>query len=273
MVTQISPARPAVTTIVFQRDETAAPYDYRIMFIRRPDSMRNFAGLYAYPGGAVHPEDASAAAAACCAGITPIRAGSLLARGAGSHWEGDEYVTPQSSPDLRFPPPLAYWVAAARELFEEVGLLVATDASGAAIDTGDAELARWIAEQRIALLNGETSFVQILRSRNLRINAAGFYYLHRIVAPIIVKRRFDTRFFLVEMPPGQEPKPYAGEVADLIWLTPGEAMRQVAESILHPSEQQQFRLPPPTIFTLGTIQRSFKIDELLSALHDGYPIR
>lgn len=272
-MTRIPAAIPAVTTIVFKRDPTAAPYDYRIMFIRRPANMRAFAGLYAYPGGAVHQEDATKTALSYCIGMTTDSAMSLLARGAGTHWEGDEYVTKEPADPLRFPPPLSFWVAAARELFEEVGLLVATDSSGRAVDTSDPQLAQWLKEQRQALLDGSGSFIDMLAEAQLRINASSFYYLHRLVAPIIVKRRFDTRFFLVEKPPGQEPDPYAGEVDDLIWLTPGEAMRQAAESILGQNKDYQFRLPPPTIFTLGTISRTFKIDDLTFALREGYPIR
>lgn len=265
-MTKIQPARPAVTTIVFRRDATAAPYDYRILFIRRPDTMKSFAGQYAYPGGTVLHDDASPDAMACCDGITPELAGEILGRGAGSHWEGDEFLTVHPPESLRFPPPLAFWVAAARELFEEVGLLITCDSTGNFIDTSQDDVASWVKHQRTALLNGSMSFTQMLKAGNLRVAASRFYYLHRLVAPTFVKRRFDTRFFLVELPPGQEPDPYAGEVDHLVWLTPDEALKHAAEHILETNGSQPFQLPPPTMFTVSTLQRHHKIDEFTQGL-------
>jgi len=46
----------------------------------------------------------------------------------------------------------------------------------------------------------------------------------RWITPAQVRTRFDTHFFLVEMPPGQEPRVDGEECVDLGWFTPQAAL-------------------------------------------------
>jgi len=82
--------------------------------IRRQKSMRFLGGFYAFPGGKVDPEDATPEALGRCHGITAAQAERLV-------------------PSEDGLPSLAFWVAAARELLEETGVLPACDAAGRAI--------------------------------------------------------------------------------------------------------------------------------------------
>ena len=47
-------------------------------------------------------------------------------------------------------------------------------------------------------------------------------YFSRWVAPDRMAMRFDTRFFAVQAPAGQQPKPDGGELVELRWLAPAE---------------------------------------------------
>ena len=85
--------------------------------IRRQQSMRFLGGYYAFPGGKVDPEDGASDILDRCRGITEAEAGRLL-------------------PSENGVPALAYWVAAARELLEETGVLPACDATGRPIAAG-----------------------------------------------------------------------------------------------------------------------------------------
>jgi 8-oxo-dGTP pyrophosphatase MutT (NUDIX family) len=67
------------------------------------------------------------------------------------------------------------------------------------------------------------------------------------VTPEIEIRRYDTRFFLTLMPPGQEARHDDGEVTELVWLTPDEA---VARAL-----RRELQLPPPTWITLRQLGR------------------
>ena len=42
--------------------------------------------------------------------------------------------------------------------------------------------------------------------------------------PVVLSARFSTRFFLADLPPGQEPKHDGKELIDSRWLTPTEAL-------------------------------------------------
>jgi 8-oxo-dGTP pyrophosphatase MutT (NUDIX family) len=62
------------------------------------------------------------------------------------------------------------------------------------------------------------------------------------VTPADEPRRYDTRFFLTLLPPGQEARHDEGETTELAWWTPVEAIdRSLAGAIM---------LPPPTWTTL-----------------------
>ena len=90
----------------------------------------------------------------------------------------------------------------------------------------------------------------------VRADAADMILIAHWVTPEIETRRFDTRFFLVRMPPGQEAKYDDGETTELSWLTPDEAIRRC--------ERGEIMLPPPTWTTLKRMRRHQTLDELFS---------
>ena len=75
------------------------------------------------------------------------------------------------------------------------------------------------------------------------------------VTPQIETRRYDTRFFLTRMPAGQTARHDAGEMTELEWLTPANAIARCAAG--------DILLPPPTWTTLKQLARFTSIDEAL----------
>ena len=64
-------------------------------------------------------------------------------------------------------------------------------------------------------------------------DTAGLVEFSRWITPAQVRTRFDTHFFLVEMPPGQEPRVDGEECVDLGWFTPRAALdAHAAEDIV-----------------------------------------
>lgn len=88
----------------------------------------------------------------------------------------------------------------------------------------------------------------------VRIDAAELLPIAHWVTPEIEARRYDTRFFLVRMPAGQNARHDAGETTELTWLTPREAIERC--------ERGEIMLPPPTWTTLKRMQRHANVDEL-----------
>ena len=87
---------------------------------------------------------------------------------------------------------------AARELFEEVGVLLARGSR--TLTTGQ------LASLFDDLESKRMSWPELLRHYGLHLDASDFTFVGRWVTPPFAPRRFDTWFFLVNCPPKQEPR-------------------------------------------------------------------
>jgi 8-oxo-dGTP pyrophosphatase MutT (NUDIX family) len=107
--------------------------------------------------------------------------------------------------------------AAVRELFEEVGLLLARLPDQRFADD------RECAALRERLAAGAT-WPAALHELELAPAFDRLVFLARWITPERVPRRFDTRFYLAERPLGQTVHPQPGEVVDTCWTTPAAAL-------------------------------------------------
>jgi glyoxylase-like metal-dependent hydrolase (beta-lactamase superfamily II)/8-oxo-dGTP pyrophosphatase MutT (NUDIX family) len=115
-----------------------------------------------------------------------------------------------------------YAVAALRECFEEVGLLLAA--------SGQVEAAR---AERHACLTG-ADFAALCARHALVLDAAALTYHSHWLTPPGVPKRFDTRFFAARLPEGQEATADEGEALELAWMTPAAALAPAAKLKLLP---------------------------------------
>src|SRR5436190_8400027 len=129
--------RPAAT-LILARDGAAGP---EIFLMQRTLTANFVAGAYVFPGGAVDPGDADPFWADNAEGFDDAHASRLLGLEQGG---------------------LTYWVAAIRETFEESGLLLAADDSGAAPDADE------LTALRTKVASGELDFNALCRNRRLR---------------------------------------------------------------------------------------------------------
>jgi recombination protein RecT len=106
--------------------------------------------------------------------------------------------------------------AAVRELFEEVGILLARRGRAFARDADSAKVR--------GLLAGGMDFNHALRESLLVPAFDRLAYLTRWVTPSQLRRRFDARFFLARLPAGQKVTPQADEVVEWVWVRPDEAL-------------------------------------------------
>ena len=116
--------------------------------------------------------------------------------------------------------------AAVRELFEEVGLLLARRA--------DRRFAR---ERECGLLRERleagAAWPAALRDLGLTPALDRLVFLARWITPEVVSRRFDTRFYLARRPPGQTVHPQPGEVVDWLWTSPADALAPGGPTLVH----------------------------------------
>jgi 8-oxo-dGTP pyrophosphatase MutT (NUDIX family) len=140
--------------------------------------------------------------------------------------------------------------AAARELFEEAGVLLARDA-GVQAETLEVPNQNHI---RKRILNGVPA-KDALRVAGLTWSTDALVPWAHWITPSVEPKRFSARFFVAELPAGQVPKFDAAETVDQTWLAPGDAPARAAE----------LRLPPPQLRTLWELSAYRSIAEVLAA--------
>lgn len=191
--------------------------------IRRKKAMRFLGGFYAFPGGKVDPDDASPAALGCCHGL-----------------DADEAA--RCFPGHDTPAPLAFWVAAVRELLEESGVLLVCDERGRAVDPLAPRFAERLHEARGALVTGQEAFPGILAREGWRCDLRSLRYISYFVTPRSSPIRFAARFFLCRLPAGQAPRLFTEETSEGFWIHPGDGYRRFLEGEMAMAEPAEFGL-------------------------------
>jgi glyoxylase-like metal-dependent hydrolase (beta-lactamase superfamily II)/8-oxo-dGTP pyrophosphatase MutT (NUDIX family) len=119
---------------------------------------------------------------------------------------------------------LDYAVAAVRETFEEVGLLLASPhpqpEEGASAAPDAAALAPW----RLRLHGGHASLGDLCVQHGLKLDLRGLVYHSHWLTPPGSPKRFDTRFFAVRAPQDQVAVVDMTEAVELMWLAPSAAL-------------------------------------------------
>jgi 8-oxo-dGTP pyrophosphatase MutT (NUDIX family) len=179
------PARAAATVVLLR-----PPME--VFLLRRASTMAFAAGMHVFPGGAVDARDAGT---------------DLPFAGPGPAEWGRRLGLPADAAR-------AVVCAAAREVFEEVGVLLAAPVGGGPLDlTGpDWEEHRGRVERR------ETGFAELLLSEGLQLRTDLMRPWGRWITPEFEPRRYDTWFFVAELPAGQVSRHATGEADDARWL-------------------------------------------------------
>jgi len=225
--------RPAAT-ITIVRD---VPGGFEVLMMQRNHNSGFMPGAYVFPGGAIDPEDSDPALYALCEGLDDRTASSLL----GVARDG-----------------LAYWIGAIRECFEEAGLLLCYDRSGALVGLDAPESEEHYVQQRAALNAGKLGFLDFCRAEGLRLAADRMTYFSHWITPVSVPRRYDTRFFATVAPERQAPLHDAKELIDTVWVRPHDALERDRAGSL--------ALRTPTKATLRQLGASADCGSLMQAL-------
>jgi 8-oxo-dGTP pyrophosphatase MutT (NUDIX family) len=132
---------------------------------------------------------------------------------------------------------------AARELFEEAGVLLAASA----VDDDDRQ------RLRARVLAGEPA-AAVLAGAGVSFAPDALHYFAHWITPSAEPRRYDTRFFVAVLPAGQEPAFDAHETVDQAWVTPRAGLERARE----------LALPPPQVRSLAELSETRTVDELLA---------
>ena len=191
-----APTRPAATVLLL-RD---SPLGIEVLMTRRSMTASFAPGAYVFPGGGVDALDAA------------------------SHAQARRRAT-QS--DLH----LTQAIAAIRESFEELGVLLARHRDGSLADQRD-----------IAAMNRSAPFVAECQSHGLTLAADEVFVLAHWTTDRDLARRFDVPFLVARMPEGQAPVADETEQFEPVWVRPADALAR--------HKAGQFFIIFPTIRTL-----------------------
>jgi len=176
----------AAATVIIVRDgaTTGAQAGLELLAIERAKAMGFAGGAVAFPGGKVDSTD----------------------NPAGPAFAGFDGLDPLDATSR---------VTAAREAFEESGILLS---SGPLVEAEDrVRLRRESDLHRIG-------FGQLLGAIGHRLDAAALVPFARWVPPVGLHKRFDTLFYLAELPEGEVMLADGHEAVHARWATPAELL-------------------------------------------------
>ncbi|RKR70001.1 recombination protein RecT [Acidovorax sp. 94] len=228
---QLHPYREPVATrlaatVLLLRDAPGHAGGIEVLMTRRSDKASFAPGAYVFPGGGIDALDAQ------------------------SHTAADRRPT-QS--DLH----LTQAIAAIRESFEELGVLLARHADGPRKGLmADA--------QDIAAIDRHQPFVAQCTARGLRLAADSVFMLAHWITDRDLPRRFDVPFLVARMPEGQEPVADEAEQFEPVWVRPADALAR--------HEAGQFFMIFPTIRTLQRLATFATTQAVFDALAHELPL-
>lgn len=232
--------RPAATVILLRSGPAG---DVETFLVRRDPRSRFAANACVFPGGTVHTEDLDGSADVWDESPTADEAHRRLGERGGEAPE---------SPRLS----LALHRAALRELFEEAGVLLARDAATGALVRPDPTLRARLEEARLAFQAGRETLSAIVARLGLRLTVGPLVYFSHWITPETSPIRFDTRFFVLEQPDGQEASHCGVETVEGAWMTPAAAIERF--------ERGEIALVMVTLDHLRLLSRFGSVAELLA---------
>ena len=223
----VSQARPAAT-VMLVRD---AVQGIEVFMLRRARSMAFAASMLVFPGGRVDVRDTD----------DDLR------------WAGPSAQEWAQRMDCGQSEARGFIAAAVREVFEETGVLLAgTDGEGGRL--ADPAARR---RARAALEVGEIPLSQLLEETGTDLRSDLLTYRAHWVTPEIEPRRYDTRFFVAELPAGQEPDGDTSEAEEAAWVRPEDALARHADGAL--------ALMPPTLVCLEDLAAAGSVSRAMTA--------
>ena len=213
-----APLLPAATVLLL-RD---TPDGVEVLMTRRSTSASFAPGAYVFPGGGIDAADAAAH-------------GQATRRPT----QSDEHLTQA--------------IAAIRESYEELGVLLAYRADGTPATAAD-----------LAALDRHAPLLPQCGAQRLTLAAADVYVLAHWITDRDLPRRFDVPFLVARMPAGQTPVADETEQFEPVWVRPADALAR--------HEAGQFFIIYPTIRTLQRLTAYPTVDAVLAACAGERPL-
>jgi len=233
------PIRHAATVVLLREGGEGL----EVLLTRRSAQLEFMGGVWVFPGGRLDDADFAPQTIERVLPADRERCRERLATYGGAALDADTSI--------------GLHVAGCRETFEECGVLLARRADGSTCDAAQVERLK---THRADIAASRTALVDVLQSEALYLDVAPLVYWSHWITPSHERKRYDTRFFVIEVPAGQEPSVDRTETTKHAWLTPDEAFARSAAATI--------KLAPPTLATLQDLSETrARYGDLRSMLH------
>lgn len=154
--------------------------------------------------------------------------------------------------------PLAYYIAAIREAFEEAGLLLAYEQGDDLVRLVEPDVRERFHLHRKAMHAGHRSLDSVCADEGLRLAVDRLVPFGHWITPKGAPRRFDTRFFAARAPEQQEASPDEVETTAGLWARPADVLRS--------SRKREVELILPTQRSLEMLAKYARVDDALEGV-------
>lgn len=214
-------------TVILTRERAGR---IQVYLLQRSPKSGFMAGNYVFPGGTLDPEDRD---------VDIFKAHSDLdLTTIATRLGGD--LAPQRA--------LAFCVAAIRETLEEAGVFLARN------DDQSEKKLQEVCRLRLAGNLSRDWFLKLVADARWRLALTALSPWSHWITPELMKRRFDTRFFLADMPADQICRPDSRETVRGLWISPEEGLAGNLEG--------KIPLSPPTLVTLHQLLKYQDLNDL-----------
>jgi recombination protein RecT len=208
-----------------------------VLMTRRSMKASFAPGAYVFPGGGVEPQDQFYGRNRRIPGIKPAsNAINFVAFRTSQHEQSGIWA-----------------LAAIRESFEELGMVLARDKSGA-----------WLSQHQVDALDRSADFYPQMQAHAYQLAADNVHLLAHWKTDRDMPKRFDVPFLVARAPAGQTPKADEAEQFAPEWVSPREALQRHAAG--------QFFMIFPTVRTLERLQKFNAVDEVLALCASEQPL-
>lgn len=214
-------------TVLLLRD---GPQGLEVLMTRRSLKASFAPGAYVFPGGGIEPDDLQHAASAQTKSVAP-------APGPAPFVACRPFQTKQH---------VSWALAAIRESFEELGIVLGKQADGA-----------WLTQEQVQGLDRHANFYAQMSAQRFQLASDEVFLLAHWLTDRDLPKRFEVPFLVARVPQGQTPVADESEQFAPEWVRPQDALAR--------HEAKQFFMIFPTVRTLQRLAAYSKVADVLKA--------
>ncbi|MHA1914834.1 MAG: NUDIX hydrolase [Promethearchaeota archaeon] len=152
--------------------------------------------------------------------------------------------------------PANLWIIAIRELFEETGILIATNETGSFTEKIQGRRKKFKKYQR-GLQKKRKTMTGVLTKEDLFYAADNLRYFGRLITPPMSPIRFDTQFFICKFPQNQSINLFKDELTESLWGSP--------KQLLTSYKKREIKLIFPQYSTLQRLSKFKTVQEVFDS--------